>query len=255
MVNDLSEWPARSSGRVLKASSVQLRRTDPHSVPVAQRVADAERAGYQRGFAEGHAAGAQQAGAELAAAAAQLRTSVLAALDQHAGQIRANRADDAERLAELALAVAEWAVRRELSSVPASFFGRLQELLTERHRHQLVEITTSPDLVEATRHWIDDPAVRVLGDEDLDVGEARVQLDDSTVFATFADAFEQARELLDQVGHDEAGPRRPAGTNGSGQAIGATGQDGTAGAPDLDDIDDIDEMVEVLFDVTEQGSW
>ena len=42
-------------------------------------------------------------------------------------------------------------MRRELSSVPEAFFGRLQELLADRDRRIEATVAVAPELVEATR--------------------------------------------------------------------------------------------------------
>ncbi|MGE0732475.1 MAG: hypothetical protein AB7Q92_30905 [Acidimicrobiia bacterium] len=228
----------RPAGRVVKASAVRLRRVDPHTVPTDQRIAEAEAAAYRAGYEEGYHNGAVEAGRELAAAVASLQQSVLAAVEQHRREAARARAADAERLVELALAVAEWAVRRELSSVPAAFFARLGELLAERDRHQVVEVFTAPELLEATRTWLAEAeplhgaGIRVSAAEDLEAGEARVLLDDTTVFATFTDAFERAREALDRAHH--------------------TDQYGESDHPDHPDgpEDPDDEVVEVLYDAS-----
>lgn len=243
MTNDLS----LPTGRVVKASAVRLRRIDPNTVPVDQRIAEAETNAYRAGYEDGYRGGALEAGSELAAVVARLQASIDEAVRRHVAEARAARAADAERLVELALAVAEWAVRRELSSVPAAFFGRLGELLAEHDRHQHVEIVTSPALLEATRAWVTGTAalagaaIRVSAAEDLADGEARVLLDDTTVFATFADAFERARELLDHAADHAADD---AADPAADPAV------GDASADETDDETDDDEVVEVLYDAT-----
>lgn len=242
MTNDLSV----PTGRVVKASAVRLRRVDPNTVPVDQRIADAEAGAYRAGYEDGYRDGAEEAGRELAATVAHLQASVTEAVRRHVAAVRADRAADAERLVELALAVAEWAVRRELSSVPAAFFGRLRELLAEHDRHEHVEIVTSPALLDATRTWLagHEPlagaGIRVSAAEDLADGEARVLLDDTTVFATFTDAFERARELLDRAAHEEGAAHQDAAAHDEGAARGDR--------PDRAAEDD--EVVEVLYDAS-----
>ncbi len=235
----------RAGGRVLKASAARLRRVDPHTVPTDQRIAEAESVAFRAGYEQGFQAGALEAGSELAVAVDRLQRSVVDAVQRQLAEARATRAADAERLVELALAVAEWAVRRELAAVPEAFFGRLEELLAERDRHQQVEIFTAAALVEPTRRWLAEAdglggaAVRVSPAEDLEPGEARVLLDDTTVFATFTDAFERARELLDDL--DGAGAR------------GRNPHEGDASddeAPGADGADHDDEVVEVLYDAS-----
>jgi len=227
-----------TGGRILKASTVQLRRTDPHTVPVEVRIAEAEQAAYRAGYEQGYTAGALEAGATLADSVARMRQDLLAGLDAHRADVRAARAADADQLIELALAVAEWAVRRELSTVPDVFFARLAEVLAERDRHDRVEIATSPSMVAATRQWLDDEEIRVVAADDLDDGEARVSIGDTTIFATFAEAFERAREVIDtlvaEAHHDD---------------------DGSGGTVDPDDLaDDGDVEVEVLYDAFGDGA-
>lgn len=235
-----------NAGRVIKASTVHLRRTDPLTIPVDQRIAEAEEVAFRAGYQEGFAAGSEQAGAALAQAAGALRASVLAAVNEHADAVRARRAADAEQLVELALAVAEWAVRRELTTVPDAFFARLAEVLADRDRRDSVEITTSPALAGPTRAWLAEAThlgagvedIRVVAAEDLDDGEARVLLGDTTVFATFNDAFERARALLDvMVTNAQDGTL----TSGITRAQMAE----MAGV-----YEDDDEVVEVLYDAT-----
>lgn len=218
---------ATAAGPVLKAGIVALRGTDPHSVPVAQLAADAHQRGYQAGYDEGYQAGALAAGIRLADSAEHLAGTVAAGLAQAEARATARRQADALQLVELALSVAEWAVRRELSSVPDAFFARLAEVLTDCDRSATVEITTSAAMVEPTRRWLDDPSVRVLSSPDLADGEARVGIDDTTVFATFADAFARAREVLDDLARDDE-----------------------AGG-----LDDEEETVEVLYDANGATTW
>lgn len=193
----MASSPTFADARVLKAATVQLRGSDPLTLTVAERVAQAEQAAYRSGFEEGFTAGAIDTGTELVELGERLRRSLCEQLTAHARTTRDNREEDARRLAELALAVAEWAVRRELTSVPEAFFGRLAEVLAGRDRQDRIEITTSPALAEPTRRWLADPDVTVTAADDLQDGEARVALGDTTVFATFTDAFERARALLD----------------------------------------------------------
>jgi flagellar biosynthesis/type III secretory pathway protein FliH len=181
----------------MKASTVMLRREDPNFRSVEDRLAEARDEAYSRGYEEGFQCGALQAGAHLADAADRLVGSMGAALSQAHRELEAARADDAHRLACLALTVAEWAVRRELSSVPEAFFGRLAELLADRDRRADVAVSVAPELVEATRTWLSNPELQVVGDGDLEIGESRVTIGDATLFGTFADAFERAKEAID----------------------------------------------------------
>jgi flagellar biosynthesis/type III secretory pathway protein FliH len=214
---------------VVKASTVNLRREDPNFRSVEDRLAEASDEAYRRGYEEGFQTGALQAGTHLADAADRLVATMSAALEEAQARLRADRDADAQRLAALALTVAEWAVRRELSSVPEAFFGRLQELLADRDRRTEVAVTVAPELVEATRTWIGDEDVRVTADQDLAIGEARMTLGDSTLFATFADAFARAQEALDGLVDPFEGIE--------------TGPEGD------------DEEVEVLYDATTDGPW
>ena len=225
----------RSTGPVLKAATVHLRRDDPLSIPVERRIATAEDHAYRGGYEAGFAAGAAQAGADLAVAGERLRISVGVAVADHAQKVRADRQRDAERLVKLSLRVAEWAVRRELSSVPEAFFARLAEVLADRHHEDRVEIFTSPGLAASTRQWLDDATIAVTAANDLADGEARVLLGDTTVFATFEDAFERARQALERSLLDHA--------------------DGDQVDGDQVDGDMADEVVEVLYDATVDGAW
>ena len=103
--------------RVIKADMVSVRRTDPTLVPVEARIAAARDEAFRTGYEEGYTAGALEAGAELSRVAERFRRDVLAAVAGHTAQVRADRATDAGQLVELALGVAEWAVRRELATV------------------------------------------------------------------------------------------------------------------------------------------
>jgi len=221
--------------RIIKADMVQVRRVDPTLVPVEDRLAEARDEAFRAGYEEGYTAGALEAGAELARVAERLRREVLAAVAGHTAQVRADRAADADQLVELAMGVAEWAVRRELASVPAAFFARLEEMLSDRDRRDRVEIVTSPGLADRTRAWVDDPQIEVLADDRLADGEARVVIGDTTVFATFADAFERARAALDALAADDA-------------ELDSDADDAFEGGPG-DDFDD-DYEVEVLYDAT-----
>lgn len=260
MANDI-----HGTSRVLKASDVRLRRDDPHATPVAQRIAEAERNAFRAGYEDGFTAGALQAGAELAAAAEQLRHDVTDALAAHAAGSRAARAADALRVVEHALAIAEWAVRRELTSVPDAFFARLAELLADRDRNEAVEIATAASLAEPTRRWLStdggfgpDDAVRVVAAEDLAGGEARVNIGDTTIFATFADTFGRARAALgvgpDGPTYDELlGPAASASDEQRTGADGGQAEVGTAppAAASGEQVTEHDEeLVEVLYDMT-----
>ena len=75
-----------------------------------------------------------------------------------------------------------------------------------------------------------DATIAVTAANDLADGEARVLLGDTTVFATFEDAFERARQALERSLLDQA--------------------DG-----DLADGDMAEEVVEVLYDATVDGAW
>lgn len=265
-------------GRVLKASDVRLRRDDPNAAPVADRIALAERNAFRAGYEEGFTAGAVQAGAELAAAVDRLRADVVQAIAAHAASVQATREADALHLVEHAIAIAEWAARRELTSVPDAFFARLAELLADRERGEAIDIATSPALVEKTKRWLHadggfgpDDAVRVVAAEGLADGEARVTVGDSTIFATFADTFERARaalglgpdgpsyvELLGPAAlaadpspvpaittHDPAMALAPAATHHPARPSGVLD---AADAADAEDVEE--EMVEVLYDMT-----
>jgi hypothetical protein len=193
-----SDWAGpRAARRIVKASTVTLRREDPNFRSVEDRLAEAAEEAHRRGYEEGFQSGALQAGAHLADAADRLVASMGAALELAHRDLQLARADDAHRLACLALTVAEWAVRRELSSVPEAFFGRLAELLADRDRRAEVAVTVAPELVDATRTWLANPDLQVIGDGDLEIGESRVTIGDATLFGTFADAFERAKETID----------------------------------------------------------
>jgi flagellar biosynthesis/type III secretory pathway protein FliH len=209
--------------RIIKADMVQVRRIDPTLVPVEDRLAEARDEAFRAGYEEGYTAGAVEAGAELARIAERFRREVLAAVAGHTAQVRSDRAADADQLVELAMGVAEWAVRRELSTVPTAFFARLEEMLADRDRRDRVEIATSPALAERTRDWVGDDQIEIVADDRLADGEARVVIGDTTVFATFADAFERARAALDALATD---------------------------TDDGDGFDDDDYEVEVLYDAT-----
>ncbi len=226
---------AYDRGPIIKAATVQLRRVDPHAIPVSQRIAEAEDEAFRAGFEQGYAAGGLEAGSNLAIAGERLRREVLAAVAAHRTRAEQHRAADADQIVQLALSVAEWAARRELSTVPAAFFARLNEVMADRDRHVRVQITTSPAMVGRTREWLADDEIRVVGADDLDDGEARVSLGDTTVFATFADAFERARSLVDTLTAE--------------QHLGEGGADGAE-----HDVEE-SEVVEVLYDATKDGSW
>lgn len=227
---------------VLKAASVRLRHTDPYSIPVDDRLAQANHDGYLQGYEEGFTAGATEAGAALIEIGEQLRDRVLGALAEQSVSLQAARAADADRVVSVALEVARWVVRRELASVPDAFFGRLAEVLADRNRDVRTEIFTAPVLVEPTRVWLDDPSVLVLAAADLQPGEARVTIGDTTIFAGFEQAFERARLLLRQL--DDA-----VVTPADGAAEGADGYvHGTDGCVE-------DESVEVVYDAIRDGAW
>jgi flagellar biosynthesis/type III secretory pathway protein FliH len=214
---------------IVKASTVTVRREDPNFRSVEDRLAEAAEEAYRRGYEEGFQTGALEAGTHLADAADRLVTTMAAALADAQSQLQVARAADAQRLAALALTVAEWAVRRELSSVPEAFFGRLAELLADRDRRTEGSVAVAPELVEATRTWLADDEVRVSGDGELAVGEARLSLGDATLFATFADAFARAQEAINGLADPFEGL-------------------------EVDDEAD-DEEVEVLYDATTDGAW
>ena len=228
---------AYERGTIIKAATVQLGRNDPHSIPVAQRIAQAEDRGFRAGYEEGYTAGALEAGSNLATAGERLREEVLAAIAAHGALVQQHRTADAEQLVELALAVAEWAARRELSTVPEAFFDRLNEMLADRDRRARVEITTSPAMVGRTREWLGDDEIRVVGADDLDEGEARVSIGDTTVFATFADAFARARSVLDTLGAEHSA------------------SDGAEHSASDDDESDESDEVELLYDATKGDTW
>lgn len=221
-------WNERGlSSRVVKAATVKVRGDEAPPRDPEELVAEAHEAGYRQGVEDGFQAGALQAGAQLADAADRLVDAVCAEVSRLRAELAAQRELDAAQIVELAMTVAEWVARRELSSVPDAFFGRLEELLSDRDRHAQVELTVAPELVEATRVWLDNPDMRVFASDELAVGEARVTIGDSTVFATFADAFNQARDVLANLASPFAETEEPFG-----------------------DI----ESVEVLYDATEYGA-
>lgn len=220
---------------MLKAATVRLRHTDPYSIPVDERLAQANQVGYRQGYEEGFTAGATEAGAALIEIGEQLRDQVLAALTERSASARAQRAVDADRVVSVALEVARWVVRRELASVPDAFFGRLAEVLADRDRDLRTEIFTAPVLVEPTRVWLDDPSVMVLAAADLQPGEARVTVGDTTIFAGFEEAFERARLLVRQLDNDAAAD--------------------TSGDIVEDTEEYVEEHVEVVYDATRDGVW
>lgn len=223
---------------VLKAASVRLAHTDPYSLPVDTRLAQANQEGFVQGYEEGFSRGATEAGAALIEVGEALRQSVGAALAHEAGALRAQRRSDADRVVSLALEVARWVVRRELTSVPDAFFARLAHLLADRNRDLRTEIFTAPALVEPTRAWLDDPGVLVSGSPELAPGEARVNIGDTTIFAGFDEAFERARLLLAEM-DDELDGATPEG-------------DGA----DEDDGEDVEvEEVELIYDAARDGAW
>jgi flagellar biosynthesis/type III secretory pathway protein FliH len=229
-----ADWGPQQAARrgmkasIVKASTVNLRREDPNFRSVEDRLAEAADEAYRRGYEEGFQSGALQAGAHLADAADRLVSTMSVGLADAQAQLQAARAADAHRLAALSLTVAEWVARRELSSVPEAFFGRLQELLADRDRRTEVAVTVAPELVEATRTWLADDDIRVTAGQDLAIGEARLSLGDATLFATFADAFARAQEAIDGLADPFEG---------------------------IEADEDDDEEVEVLYDATTDGPW
>ncbi len=257
--------------RIVKASDVTLRvRREEPAVPavdVEALVAEAAEAaageGYRAGYEDGFSAGALQAGAVLADAVERLNATVAVELAKLQANVTIRREEEATRLVDLAFVVAEWAARRELTSVPAAFFGRLEELLADRDRRAPVEIAVHADLLPATRAWSPDPELRVVASSGLEPGECRVTIGDATVFATFADAFGRARAALDAL--------PPLEVTAAGIRIAADRPEDLA-----DDVDDTfveelseeltaelsagfldDEVVEVLYDVQDDagGAW
>lgn len=188
--------------RVLRAGTVRtvLARDLDEAEEVSRRIAEAELAALlDQARVEGHADGV--AATLAAGAAAQLRGS--AALEGLCAHVVAQQDREVDATAatvlELGLAVAQWVLRRELTSDGTALLSRLEEGLTALLPSPTTRISVSHDDHGLVAEWAESRGrvgTEVVADARLLPGDAVVVTDAGRAELTVAAALRTAGETL-----------------------------------------------------------
>lgn len=172
---------------------------DPRPVldPLLARLLDEARAeGHARGLAEGHAAGHADGSAAALARLAELGQVVTAAVEGLARAVDAARADQADGVAELALAVAAHVLDREPSDQATTLVARVRGWLTAIDDGP-VEIAVAVDDVDVLAAAVaGHEHVRVCADPTLAPGEARLAGPWASARLLHAARWDEVRQVL-----------------------------------------------------------
>ena len=198
----LPEPPAAAPRRVLRADTVLTVPTSEidqaeenarrvHAAELAAQLAQARAQGHAEGVAETLAAGTQ-ATLRAGQALETLTATVCAQQDREVEQTGA-------AVIELALAVAEWVVRRELSADGTALLRRLGEGLTALLPSPTTRISVSHQDHALVTEWADSRGrvgTEVVADSRLAAGDAVVVTDAGRAEITVGAALRTAAEAL-----------------------------------------------------------
>jgi flagellar biosynthesis/type III secretory pathway protein FliH len=165
----------------------------PATIPEAELEALREAARAQ-GLADGRA----QAEAELAAAHAELQAGIEAGLAELATWRRTTTEAYRRELAELAIAIAEAVLQRELQDGLGAIEALLEQAMHAIDPEERCTITVAPAAASATIAWASTnwPAALVRGDAELGLGELRVRSKSGTIDATLQARVDHVRRLV-----------------------------------------------------------
>ncbi len=166
--------------------------------PVAVPDEDAIAHWREQARVEGLALGREQAEAELAATQTQLADDVRASLASVA-ELRASLVESyRSELADLAIAVAEAVIQRELGDGRAVLEGFLQQALVEMDPHERCTITVGSADAAAITDWARErwPAALVREDGALRPGELRVEAKSGRIEVDHAERMARVRRLV-----------------------------------------------------------
>lgn len=184
--------------RVLKAATVLV--ADPAAEAAARE--EAHRAEVAAAYRAGLADGRAQAEREGVAAVPHLVAALERAAEQVDAAAAAARAAASRAVADAAMELATWIVRREVSIDPSLLAGRLAEALSHLQPAGPAVVRVAPGLAEAVRAWAAEAGVAAVveADPSLVPGEARIVADDCGADLTLAAAVARAREALEGEG-------------------------------------------------------
>lgn len=184
--------------RVLKAANVLV--ADPAAEAAAREEAHRAEvaAAYRAGLAEGRALAEREGLAAVPRLVAALREAV----DRIDVAAAASRAAAARAVAEAAVELACWIVRREIAHDPSLLAARVAEAMAHLQPAGRVVVRVAPGLVEPVAAWAEEAGVpaSIEPDPSLVPGEARVIGDDCGADLTLATAVARAREALEAEG-------------------------------------------------------
>lgn len=148
--------------------------------------------------AQGLAEGRAQADAELAQVHAELQAGLEAGLTELATWRRTAIEGYRKELAELAIAVAEAVLQRELQAGLGAIEALLEQALhaidpDERCTIHVAPTAASATIAWASTHW---PAALVRGDAELGLGELRIRAKSGTIDASLKGRIEHVRRLV-----------------------------------------------------------
>lgn len=184
--------------RVLKAASVVV--ADPAAEAAARE--EAHRAEVAAAYRAGLADGRARAEREGLAAVPRL----VAALEEAVGRIdaaaAAARAAAGRAVADAAVELATWIVRREVAADPSLLAVRVADALSHLQPDGPVTVRVAPGLAEPVRAWAGEAgvAVAVEADPSLAPGDAVVVGDHCGADLTLAAAVARARRAMEEEG-------------------------------------------------------
>lgn len=164
------------------------------AAPSEERIAEIMAAAHREGLAAGRA----EAELELEQLRAQFVADTEASLAAVANLRSSIAAACRAELAELALAIAEAVLARELADGPATLDTFVNQALVEMDPHEKCTITVAPDAAAALTEWARSswPAAVVRADAALRPGELRVDAGSGRIEVTHAKRIERVRRLV-----------------------------------------------------------
>jgi flagellar biosynthesis/type III secretory pathway protein FliH len=156
----------------------------------------AQTAAYERGVRDGHAAGARTAQLDHERATA----AVQCALTDVVAELREVRAAQAHSSAELALAIAEVVVARELTAAGADVLGRVRDAIAAIDDRPVTVLCAAGDVDALSTGLADVADLAVVADARLAPGDARVVGRWAQADVLLATAWDAVKEVLHVAG-------------------------------------------------------
>lgn len=166
----------------------------PTPGPTPEELLEIATQAHREGLAAGLADAEEQLAAMRESFMSEAQASLQALADARAATIEACKAE----LTELALAVAEAVLQREIGDGKATLAAYLQQALVEMNPHERCTISVGADAVADITAWAQTrwPAAVVRADPALRVGELRVDAATGRIDVTHAKRIERVRRLV-----------------------------------------------------------